>query len=757
MLLEERGDTMPTTIVNGVFDLCDMFSTLPPSKEEQKYLEPDYFAEAGPSPSVANLPNPLHVRVFVDGSELSFSRGIVTGFTRKLNLRDASYSYRYTITGKEGRRTRIDMVRFCDAVNIHRAYVRYAVTPLNYSGRISLASGIDGSLVSNVVKDRQFDVTAVSSSGPGTCSMTALTRDRHISIYEDLHNTISVMPAPACRLLFTAKGLTVAAPGKSSRGIAREMICEDKVVSEHISANVQKGQAFFLEKVMVVSTTEDKRHAAVIDREQELACAVKDGFAGAYVYHRDCWKGFWRRCDVGIDGDQQAQQYLRFCLYHLVAAAPRHTRRLGVPVKLLTGEYYQGTTFYDTDTYIVPFYTFTQPAWARNCLEWRFAGLRHGRRIAAELGYKGAKLAWQAGPYGEECLGKWWRFVHSNIHINADVVYALMQYYDTSGDETFMLNRGVELLIESARFYASRTRYSRKNDCYQLQGVSGPDEGHCTSTDNFYTNYLVKQNLLIAADIVESVRDQYPRKYETLAAKLDFKPAECRQWRRIAEKIRFLYDPETHIYEQYDGFYALLPVGDDFFARRRDRKEWFAPVRPYQAIHQPDVIMAMLLYRHHFSPDVFRANQAYYYPRTMNFSSMSYSLNAIACAETGDMNEAYKNFIITAGMDIDQQLTGRMDTAAGIHGTSCGGAWMAAVFGFGGVQFIDGCLHITPRLPRKWKSLSCMLVLKNEEFSITVTRKNVTVKGGNCTDVEIPACILGQDVIIQSGSKICVR
>jgi trehalose/maltose hydrolase-like predicted phosphorylase len=300
-------------------------------------------------------------------------------------------------------------------------------------------------------------------------------------------------------------------------------------------------------------------------------------------------------------------------------------------------------------------------------------------------------------------------------------------------------------------------RYSRKNDYYQLHDVSGPDEGHCTSTDNFYTNYLVKQTLLTAAEVVESVQDQYPRKYETLAAKLDFKPSECRQWRRIAEKIRFLYDPDTQVYEQYDGFYSLLPVGDDFFARRRDRKEWFAPVRAYQAIHQPDVIMAMILYRDHFSPDVFKANQEYYYLRTMNFSSMSYALNAIACAETGDMDEAYKNFIIAAGMDIDQQLTGRMDTAAGIHGTSCGGAWMAAVFGFGGVHVAHGSLHITPRLPRKWTTLSFVLVLNDEEFSVTVTRDSVTVNGGDYANVEIPANILGQDVMIQSGRKICVR
>jgi len=757
MLLEERGEAMPTTIVNGVFDLCDMFSTLPPSNEERKYLEPEYFDKGGPSPSVANLPDPLHVRLFIDGCEVSFSQGKISGFSRKLNLRDAVYSYGYTVTDTEGRRTRIEMARFCDAVNIHRAWLRYAVTPLNYSAKIKLVSGIDGTVVSNVLKNRQFDVKHLESNGQGHCYMSVLTRDRTITVDQAIHNTVSVLAGKSRPSLFSKQGLLEVLPGSRKRIPGRELIREDKCISEHITVKLTEGDTLLLEKAMIISTSEDTRHSATTRIEDELSGAKSTGFAGAFRAHYACWNEFWNRCDVRIDGDVQAQNYLRFCLYHLIAAAPRHTHTLGVPVKLLTGEYYQGTTFYDTDTYIIPFYTFTQPAWARNFLGWRSRGLRHGRQIAANLGFKGAKFAWQSGPYGEECLGQWWRFIHSNIHINADVVYALMQYCDATDDKKFLVDTGLELLIETARFYVSRAHYSKKDDQYHLHGVSGPDEGHCTSTDNFYTNYLAKYNLLTAADVVETVRELHPRKYKVIADKLDFKPAECRRWRSTAEKLCFLLDESSGIYEQYDGFYSLLPTGDDFFARRRDRKEWFAPVRPYQAIHQPDVLMAMILFRHEFSVKVFKANQDFYYPKTMNFSSMSYALNAIACTETGDMQEAHKNFIITTGMDVDQQLTGRMDTAAGIHGTACGGAWMAAVFGFGGVQLVDGCLHIAPRLPRKWKTVSFTLMLKGEEFDVTITKKCVTVKGGNKADVEIPACIRGQDSILVSGKMVRVQ
>lgn len=201
---------------------------------------------------------------------------------------------------------------------------------------------------------------------------------------------------------------------------------------------------------------------------------------------------------------------MRFCLHHLLAAAPRFSDKLSVPVKLLTGEHYQGNTFHDTDLYIVPFYIFTQPELARTCLNFRHEGLRPGREIARSLGYQGAKFAWQAGPYGEECLGRWWRFTHTNVHINAAVVYPLMQYLWATGDERYLRERGVDLLVETVRFYAARVVHDAERDRYDMHEVAGPDEGHCESTNNFYTNYLAIRNLRWAADAVRRLARDDP-------------------------------------------------------------------------------------------------------------------------------------------------------------------------------------------------------------------------------------------------------
>lgn len=735
MLLEDRSEIKPTTIINGVYDLCNSFLQLPPSKEKRYYLDEEYFDEGGPTPAVANLPSPLHVRVFVGDEELCLQRGHISQFRQTLDLRTGLYSYRFIHTDSAGRRTRVEQERFCDMSQLHYAYLRYRVTPLNYRGVIRLVSGIDGTVTSNVVGDHQFDVCATRVSAAGLCRLDAVTRARRISI------SLGVVQRVTCGARRTALPPAAA-------------LCGAAQVEEHYCAQRAAGQPLVLEKILFAASSEDKRNHAYVPIRALEETARATAFDAALRAQRAVWKELWRRADVRISGDDRAQRYLRFCLFHLIAAAPRHTDTLSVPVKLLTGEYYQGNTFYDTDTYIVPFYTYTQPAWARNCLHWRYLGLRHGRKIARALGFPGAKLAWQAGPYGEECLGRWWHFTHSNIHINADVAYAMLQYVEVSGDEAFMWRYGVEFLIESARFYAARAVYDGRDQCYHYHDCAGPDEGHCTSTDNFYTNYLAQQTLRAAAAWAARMAQTQPAQFARLAARLKLRDEERARWQDVAEKLAFLFNPQTKVFEQFDGFYQLEDISDDFFARRRDRKEWFAPVRPYQAIHQPDVIMAMILYRPHFADDVVRANHAFYYPRTMNFSSMSFGLHAIICADLGDLREAYKNFIISAGMDLDEELTGRRDTRYGLHGTACGGAWMAAVFGFGGVRMNEGVLHINPRLPRGWKALRFALVVRGVELQVCITPRRIDVRAGRQAQLNLPLVLAGTRMTLRGGMKL---
>ncbi len=727
----QRDGYSPVTLINGVYDELDMFSLIRASNEERRYLDPRYFDTAGKSPAVANLPSPLQLRVFVDERELSLTRGELRRFEQALDLRTGVYSYVYELHA-HGRTTRVEMQRFASLRHAHRVFARYTFTPLDYDAPLRIEAGLTGETRSNTTGERQYRVTELWADPAERCRLTAHLPARRIDVRLGAVNRL-------------VRGDGAAAPA----GVQEH----DAVYTRYVVPG-RRGASVTLERCLVLTSSEDVRHGVGVDFERELDAAAAQGFAAALAEQEAAWAPLWERCDVQIEGDDLAQLYLRFCLFHLLQAAPRFSDRLSVPVKLLTGEYYQGNTFYDTDTYIVPFYTFTQPELARTCLNWRYEGLRPAREIARALGYAGAKFAWQAGPHGEECLGRWWRFTHTNIHINADVAYALMQYVWATGDRAFLRERGVELLVETARFYASRAVYDAARDRYDLRDVAGPDEGHCESTNNFYTNYLAQRNLRWAADEVERLRATDAAAHAALAQRLALKPEEPEQWRRVAERLTLLFDPQTKIYEQCEGFYRLKPIPADLLDQR---KVWFVTVFPYQALNQPDVVMALVLFRDDFPPEVHRANWRFYKDKSMNFSSMSFALNAIMAADMGELEDAYRHFLISAGEDLDEALTGRKDTYAGLHGTASGGAWMAAVFGFGGVHLSERGLRIRPNLPPRWTALRFNLVLRGTVVRVALDQRQVVLTVAPTPVLELPVEVAGQRLTLRSGEAYTVR
>ena len=730
-LQEDHAGPCPVTLINGVYDEIDQFGTLRASAKERRYLDPDHFDSAGKSPAVANLPNPLLVRVFVDDCEISLTRGEVSRFAQSLDLKSGVYRYSHDYRDAAGRTTRIDMQRFASLEHAHRVFMRYAVTPIDHDAPIRILTGIDSDVHSNATRERQVDACDARVASPESCILHTRTPARKHDVYLAVQHS--------CR---------GASPATKPRGIV-----EHDVVYMSYEFALAKGQTATLERCIVLTSSEDGRHGIAVGLEAELAAAAQQGFDGALERQRAAWERLWDRADLQIDGDEQAQRYLRFCLYHLIAAAPRHSDRLSVPVKLLTGEYYQGNTFCDTDLYIVPFYTFTFPEWARTCLNFRHKGLTYGRAIARELGCRGAKFAWQAGPYGEECLGKWYRFVHTNIHINADIVYSLMQYYRATADEDFLQECGLDILVETARLYHSRAAVDVDREGLTLKNVAGPDEGHCESVNNFYTNYLAIRNLRWAAGMVEQLRKQDAEAFERIAMRMKLQPDEPQRWRDTADGLILLFDPQTKLYEPCEGFYQLPPPPNDLL---KDRQDWFVTVFPYQAMNQPDVVMALTMFRDDFDADVSRANWEYYKDKSMNFSSMSFAINAIAAVDVGDLDEAYRSFTIAAGGDLDPQLTGRHDTHAGLHGTALGGAWQAAVFGFGGVHLSDKGLRINPKLPPQWQRLRFSLVLRGEVVRVEIDRREVVLTAGQERTIEMPISIAGQERVVSSGETVRV-
>lgn len=728
-LAEQRDGYCPVTLIHGVYDELDMFSQIRASSEPRRYLDSRYFDSAGKSPAVANLPDPLFVQVFIGEREVTVGRGVISDFMQVLDLQTGVYRYSFDFHDGAGRTTRIAMERFTALRHAHRVFMRYTLTPRDHDVSLRVHSGINGRVHSNTTGERQFHVTELWAWPPERSRLTAHTPARGHDVRLGVLNV-----------------LRSGGPPSEVAGVAEH----DAVYTRFTFATPQPGRPIVLERYVVLTCSEDLRHGVTADLETELDAAAAQGFEAALAEQQAQWAALWQRCDVQIDGDDPAQLGLRFCLYHLLAAAPRFTDRLSVPVKLLTGEYYQGNTFWDTDLHIVPFYTFTLPELARTCLNFRYEGLRPGRETARQLGYDGVKLAWQAGPYGEECLGRWWRFTHTNVHINADVAYAVMQYLGASSDERYLAERGIDLLVETARFFASRAAYDAAHDRYDLHDVAGPDEGHCESTNNFYTNCLAIRNLRWAADMLAHLAAVDPAGHAAALRRLALRADEPKKWRQVADRLTLLFDAQTKVYEQCAGFGKLQPIPPDLLEQR---KVWFVTVAPYQALNQPDVVMGLVLMRDDFPPDVRRANWEFYKDKSLNFSSMSFAINAIMAADVGDLEEAYKNFILTTGMDLDEALTGRKDTYAGVHGTACGGAWLAAVRGFGGVRLSDRGLLVDPDVPPQWNSLRFNLVLHGVVVGVVIDRQSIALQVGQERRIELPVTVAGQELVLSSGQQ----
>jgi kojibiose phosphorylase len=715
-----------TTIINGLFDRIKIFSLLSPSNRERRYLDPEYFDSAGPSPSVANLPDPIFTQIFVGGRQVSFALGDIRDFQQVYDLQRGLYSYEFEFEDPDGKATRISMTRFCDMEKLHRAFLRYEITPINHNEEITIRTGIDASIKSNVTGEKQIEVTNQQANGKMLCLDS-----------ETLSSKIKV---------HTAVVIKFHEPDK----IVMTPTYEEKKLYFVFTVHSCKNDSVIFDKAMIIASSLDSNHDVECTVRNELHDAEKEGFDAAAARNAKYWESLWKTIDVKIEGDNLAQLYMRFALYHLAAAAPRHSGRLSVPCKLLTGEYYQGTTFYDTDLYIEPLYIFTNPDWARNCLSYRWHALMPAKTIAENLGFKGAKFAWQSGPDGIECLGDWYRFTKTNIHINSDVAYSLLLYWRTTGDYDFMIGKGLDILVETSRFLASRASYNEESASYDIQGVTGPDEGHVACTNEFYTNYLAAKNLLFACDFLEMLKAKRPRIFKKTVERLFISNEEMANWSDISKKLTFYFDGKTKVYEQCKDFYKLKQVPDDFLNKR---DAWFATVFPYQALNQPDVVMAMALYREEFTEDVKRANWEFYKPRSMNFSSMSYVINSMMAKEMGEMEDAYRDFMISAGMDIDPALTGRNDTHEGLHGTALGGAWMAAVFGFGGILFGKQGLVVDPKLPKGWESLEFNIILHGERLHFRIMSKSIEIVLDKNASVSIPAIIAGKMADLLSGEK----
>ncbi len=455
-----------------------------------------------------------------------------------------------------------------------------------------------------------------------------------------------------------------------------------------LSAQLEPGRPLRLVKLIAYHWSSVQSVEWLRDQvDASLESGLAEGFGGLAAAQREALKRYWRWADIEVDGDDDMQQALRFALFHIYQAAARNEGR-AIPAKGLTGAGYDGHAFWDTEAFVLPVLTFTAPRTVRSALEWRHSTLDSARERARSLGLNGAALPWRT-IHGEECSG-YWPAGTAAFHVNAAVAAAVRRYVSVTNDQEFEERTGCELLVETARLWAS-LGYHDERGHFRIDGVTGPDEYSALVDNNVYTNLMAQLNLQSA---VESTERQ-----PEAARRLGVDEAERQDWQRAADAMYVPYDEERGLHPQDQDFLEHEPW--DFEATPPEQYPLLLNF-PYfqlyrkQVIKQADLVLAMHWRGDAFTPEQKRRNFEYYERLTVRDSSLSASTQSVLASEVGHLELARQYFEEAARMDLEDLAH---NTGDGLHMASLAGAVLAAVAGFGGVRDYGHRLSFRPRLP----------------------------------------------------------
>jgi len=528
--------TMKGTYVAGIFD---------------KYL--------AQVTELVNLPDPLGFKIYLDNKELNLDYLPLTKYYRYLDMKQGILNSLYEFNA-EGKIIRIESKRFVSRSNIHRFGVQYTITPVNFSGKIVVENCIDTTTYNGYLdpynKIQHYRVLKVEDLKPGV-SASVKTHDKgHIIV---LANAILAKDKHGENVLRYRKFRQIG-----------------DIPQEGYTIFLTEGQQVVIEKYGVVYTSRDLESEKLKDKDvvdfvrekvkNELNNFIRTGFESELKAHTEHMESVWKRMDILIDGDELAQQGIRFNLFHLYACAPDDPR-VSIGARGLHGEGYKGHVFWDTEIFMFPFFLYTLPEYAKNLLLYRYNTLDGARKNAQMNGYKGAQFPWESADDGLEVTPKWGEDYLGNpvriwtgdeeFHINADIAVALVHYHSVTGDDQFMVDYGVEVLLETGRFWASRLEYNEIKDRYEIRRVIGPDEFHEHVDNNVYTNYLAKWNLEKAVEYYEWLSEKDPIKLEKLKTILGITEKEVRSWKTLAEKVYIPRKEGEKLIEQFEGYFGL--------------------------------------------------------------------------------------------------------------------------------------------------------------------------------------------------------
>ncbi len=684
---------------------------------------------------IVNLADWTSINLYLENEKFDMLKGKVENYKRTLNMKKGILSRQLVWTSPAGKKIELKITRLLSFINHHQGIIDYRVKPVNFTGKIRIVSALNGK-VKNYHHMRNKKPLKVIDRDKENNNLYLIqeTTNTKINIGFIMRNLISVNDDTASEL-------------KRNYQVKEEKIYEDIIL------NVTKGQEIVFNKYVYFYSSEGKSYLSNDEEIKQgiksIDTAVKKGYYAQLEEQQLFLKDYWNNADIKIEGDKALQQAFRFNAFHLLQSTGRGGSR-NVAAKGLTGEYYEGHYFWDTETYTIPYFLYSQPKIARDLLMYRYHTLDKARKNARRVKLAGALYPWRT-INGDEASGF---FMGSTVqyHIDADITYAIYLYDKTAADPEFIYDYGAEIVMETARMWNSRGSYIKmKENKFCINEVCGPDEYKPGVNNNCYTNYMAKFNLEYALEIVDYMKEEVPDKYKRLKKKIDLSCDELQQWQEAANKMYLPYNKELKIYPQDDSFLYKDPIDISSIPQEEFPlvRNWHPLVIwRYQLIKQADVLLLMLLLGDKFTREEKKRNYDYYEPRTTHDSSLSPSIHSIIASEIDYFEEAYYYFCQTARLDLDDY---NQNAYQGIHTACMGSTWMALVQGFAGMRNYNGKLYFNPYLPDKWQAYEFKLRYRKCQLLIRVDRQGVLYKLIEGDKLIFNHC--QQDVLIKRGES----
>ena len=704
------GDTHLGTYIGGVWF---------PDKTRVGWWKNGYPQYFGKVINAVRL-NGIHVEI--NGKPLDLAKADVLDFRRELDMQTGIFSRHFTLWTPNGK-IEVKAERFVSLAQKELLAVNYSITP-EFEADIVMKPYLDAN-VRNL--DSNYDETFWDML------QEEQTEDALALLTKTKEN-----PFGAPRFAVAA-GLSC----WSDQLELKERKLDEGYVELTYAGKAAAGETVSLEKFALCFTDRDHEENLLVTMAVKAASRAREtGYEDLKKEHVEAWKQRWSTCDVTIEGDDAAQQGIRFNLFQLLSTYTGEDARLNIGPKGFTGEKYGGATYWDTEAYCLPVYmAVAGQDVARQLLLYRYLQLDGAYFNAKQQGLKGA-LYPMVTFTGIECHNEW-EITFEEIHRNGAIAHAIFDYATYTGDEEYPVKEGLDVLCGIARFYTDRCHFSKRKGKYMIHGVTGPNEYENNVNNNWYTNR-------IAAWSIAYFLEQAEKAGEARRAELNITPNEMVHMQDVVESMYYPEDKELGIFVQHDTFLdkdlepaAALPAEE-----RPINQHWsWDHILRSCYIKQADVLQGLYFLNHLYDTETIRRNFDFYEPMTVHESSLSPCVHSILAAQLGYREKAVEMYQRTARLDLDNINN---DTVDGLHITSMAGSWLSMAHGFAGMRTVNG-LSLNPFLPDCWKGYGFQFQYRGRVIRLDVKPGKAIVRLLEGQPVEMTLC--GKKVLLEKETE----